>query len=107
MRDPCEKGACQRRHCLGMSATLRARGDAQERAVARDRVVDAPAAEEHADLPEPGVSTDALHGFDRGPPDQPTALFRDPATVHGALLSGLREARKVADIFLGSAVSAP
>jgi lysine-specific histone demethylase 1 len=30
-----------------------------------------------------------------------------PATVHGALLSGLREARKVADIFLGSAVSAP
>lgn len=30
-----------------------------------------------------------------------------PATVHGALLSGLREARKIADIFLGSALSAP
>ena len=30
-----------------------------------------------------------------------------PATVHGALLSGLREARKVADIFLGSAVPIP
>jgi lysine-specific histone demethylase 1 len=27
-----------------------------------------------------------------------------PATVHGALLSGLREARKIADIFLGSAL---
>jgi lysine-specific histone demethylase 1 len=26
-----------------------------------------------------------------------------PATVHGALLSGLREARKISDIFLGSA----
>ena len=30
-----------------------------------------------------------------------------PATVHGALLSGLREARKVADILLGSALSNP
>ena len=30
-----------------------------------------------------------------------------PATVHGALLSGQREARKIADIFLGSAVPIP
>lgn len=30
-----------------------------------------------------------------------------PATVHGALLSGLREARKISDIFLGSALSEP
>src|SRR5690349_2779107 len=28
-----------------------------------------------ADLPEPGVGTEALHGLDRGPPDQATALF--------------------------------
>ena len=30
-----------------------------------------------------------------------------PATVHGALLSGLRESRKIADIFLGAALSNP
>lgn len=30
-----------------------------------------------------------------------------PATVHGALLSGLREARKISDIFLGSALVTP
>ncbi len=30
-----------------------------------------------------------------------------PATVHGALLSGLREARRITDIFLGSPVPAP
>jgi lysine-specific histone demethylase 1 len=32
-----------------------------------------------------------------------------PATVHGALLSGLREARRIADAFLGSIyeISAP
>jgi hypothetical protein len=28
-----------------------------------------------ADLAEPGVSTNALHGLDRGPPDQAAALF--------------------------------
>ncbi len=30
-----------------------------------------------------------------------------PATVHGALLSGLRESRRIADVFLGSALSVP
>jgi len=30
-----------------------------------------------------------------------------PATVHGALLSGLRESRKIADIFLGSCMCVP
>lgn len=30
-----------------------------------------------------------------------------PATVHGALLSGFREAKKIADIFLGSPVCVP
>lgn len=30
-----------------------------------------------------------------------------PATVHGALLSGLREARKISDIYLGSALATP
>lgn len=30
-----------------------------------------------------------------------------PATVHGALLSGLRESRKIADIYLGSALTNP
>ena len=30
-----------------------------------------------------------------------------PATVHGALLSGLREARKITDVFFGSAVTMP
>jgi len=34
-----------------------------------------------ADLPEPGVSTDALHGLDRGPADQATALFICGTTV--------------------------
>ena len=30
-----------------------------------------------------------------------------PATVHGALLSGLRESRRIADVFLGSALGVP
>jgi len=30
-----------------------------------------------------------------------------PATVHGALLSGLREARKISDIYLGSPLALP
>ena len=30
-----------------------------------------------------------------------------PATVHGALLSGLREARRMSDIFLGSPLASP
>ena len=30
-----------------------------------------------------------------------------PATVHGALLSGLREARKISDIYLGSPIALP
>jgi hypothetical protein len=32
---------------------------------------------------EPGVGAEALHGLDRGPADQPAALFGDPATAHG------------------------
>lgn len=30
-----------------------------------------------------------------------------PATVHGALLSGLRESRKIADVFMGSCLCNP
>ena len=36
-----------------------------------------------AGLPEAGVT--ALHGLDRGPADQPRALFGDPAAMHGSV----------------------
>jgi hypothetical protein len=38
-----------------------------------------------ADLPEPGVRGHALHGLDRGPAHEATALFGDPSAVHGGV----------------------
>src|SRR4029453_4732332 len=36
-----------------------------------------------AELAQGGVRADPLDGLDRGPADQPAALFGDPSAVHG------------------------
>jgi len=36
-------------------------------------------------LPETGMRAEVLHCFDRGPADQPRALFGDPPAVHGGV----------------------